>query len=115
VLDDRARADYRRRLAELRTELEDAERCNDPGRADAARAEMEQLGDELRAATGLGGRARRVSSDVERMRLAVTRRIRAAIEQLGKLHPALGEHLERSIRTGFSGCYLPVERPDRAR
>ena len=115
VLDDRARSDYRRRLAELRTELEDAERCNDPGRADAARTEMEQLGDELRAATGLGGRARRVSSDVERMRLAVTRRIRAAIEQLGKLHPALGEHLERSVRTGFSCCYVPVERPDRAR
>ena len=114
VLDDRARADYRRRLAELRTELEDAERCNDPGRAAAARAEIEQLGDELRAATGLGGRARRMSSDVERMRLAVTRRIRAAIEQLGKLHPALGEHLERSVRTGFSCSYVPVEHPDRA-
>ena len=102
VIDERARADYRRRLAELRTELEDAERCNDPGRATAARAEIEQLGDELRAATGLGGRARRASSDVERMRIAVTRRIRAAIEQLGKLHPALGEHLERSVRTGFT-------------
>src|SRR5262245_15167354 len=109
VIDDQARADYRRRLAELRNELEDAERCNDPGRAAAARVEMEQLGDELRAATGLGGRPRRASSDADRMRIAVTRRIRAAIEQLGKLDPALGEHLESSIRTGFTCCYSPVE------
>ena len=112
VLDDRARADYRRRLAELQGELEDAERCNDPGRAVAARTEIEQLGDELRAATGLGGRARRASSDAERMRIAVTRRIRAAIEQLGKLHPALGDHLERSVRTGLTCCYSPVDHPD---
>jgi hypothetical protein len=115
VIDERARADYRRRLAELRRELEDAERCNDPGRATAARVEMEQLGDELRAATGLGGRARRASSDVDRVRIAVSRRIRAAIEQLGKLHPALGEHLDRSIRTGFTCCYSPVEHPERSR
>jgi hypothetical protein len=113
VIDDRARADYRRRLTELRAEFEDAERCNDPGRAAAARAEIDQLVEELRAATGLGGRARRASSDADRMRIAVTRRIRAAIEQLGKLHPALGEHLERSVRTGFTCCYAPVEHPVR--
>jgi hypothetical protein len=109
VIDDRARADYRRRLTELRAEFEDAERCNDPGRAAAARVEIDQLVEELRAATGLGGRARRASSDADRMRIAVTRRIRAAIEQLGKLHPALGDHLERSVRTGFACCYAPVE------
>jgi hypothetical protein len=114
VLDDRARAEYRWRLAELHTELDDAERCNDPGRAAAARAEIEQLTDELRAATGLGGRARRAASDVERVRIAVTRRIRAAIEQLGKLHPALGEHLQRSVRTGLACSYSPVEPPDRS-
>jgi hypothetical protein len=115
VIDDRAKADYRHRLADLRTELEDAERCNDPRRAAAARAEIEQLGDELRAATGLGGRVRRASSDADRMRIAVTRRIRAAIEQLGKLHPALGEHLEASVRTGFTCCYSPVEHPAQSR
>ncbi len=115
VLDDRARAEYRHRLAELRCEVEDAERCNDPGRAAAAQAEIEQLGDELRAATGLGGRARRASSDVDRIRIALTRRIRAAIEQLGKLNPALGEHLSRSVRTGFTCCYAPVEHLDRSR
>src|SRR5262245_2124249 len=115
VIDDRARADYRRRLADLRAELEDAERCNDPGRAAVARREIEQLGDELRAATGLGGRTRRASSDADRMRLAVTRRIRAAIEQIGKLHPALGEHLERNVRTGFTCCYAPVEHSEHSR
>jgi non-specific serine/threonine protein kinase len=115
VLDDRARAEYRSRLAELRREFEDAERCNDPGRMAAARAETEQLADELRAATGLGGRARRASSDVDRIRIAVTRRIRAAIDQLAKLHPALGDHLERSVRTGFTCCYMPLGHPDHSR
>jgi non-specific serine/threonine protein kinase len=114
VIDDRARAEYRRRLADLRAELDDAERCNDPGRAAAARAEAEQLGEELRAAAGLHGRTRRMSSDVDRMRIAVTRRIRAAIEHLGKLHPALGDHLERSVRTGFACCYAPGAGPERA-
>jgi hypothetical protein len=115
VLDDRARAEYRRRLAELQAEVDDAERCNDPGRAASARAEIEALTDELRAAAGLGGRVRRAASDVDRIRTAVTRRIRAAIEQLGKLNPALGAHLERSVRTGFTCCYSPVGPPDRSR
>src|SRR5207247_1788503 len=37
VLDHRARADYRERLAGLHRELEDAERCNDEGRVARAR------------------------------------------------------------------------------
>jgi hypothetical protein len=115
VLDDRARAEYRHRLAEVHAEVDDAERCNDPGRAASARAEIEALSDELRAAAGLGGRVRRASSDIDRIRVAVTRRIRAAIEQLGKLHPALGAHLEQSVRTGFTCCYSPVGSPDRSR
>ena len=34
VLDPHAKADYRRRVADLRQELDDAERCNDPTRID---------------------------------------------------------------------------------
>ena len=114
VLDARARADYRRRVAELRADLDDAERCNDLGRAAAARAELDLLEEELAGATGLGGRVRRASPDVERMRVAVTRRIRAAIEQVGKQHPTLGEHLRRSVRTGITCCYTPAA-PDATR
>src|SRR5207244_1293838 len=61
VLDHRARADYRERLAGLHRELEDAERCNDEGRVARARAEFDFIAGELASAFGLGGRGRRAA------------------------------------------------------
>jgi non-specific serine/threonine protein kinase len=108
VLDAQAKAAYRRRLVDLRDELADADACNDTGRASRARAELEAIADQLRIATGLGGRDRRASSDVDRVRVAVTRRIRAAITQIGTHHPALAEHLASSVRTGYFCVYAPT-------
>jgi hypothetical protein len=107
VLDAQAKAAYRRRLIELREELEDAERCNDLGRVERLSAELEALTDQLRAATGLGGRSRRASSNADRVRVAVTRRIRAAIAQIEKHHPPLGAHLAATIHTGYFCSYGP--------
>jgi hypothetical protein len=53
VLDARARAQYRERLRDLETELEEASACNDLARARPARAEMD-----LVSAAGAGPRAR---------------------------------------------------------
>ena len=107
VLDAQAKASYRRRLGELREELEDAEACNDLGRAERVRAELEALTDQLRQATGLGGRSRRAASNADRVRVAVTRRIRAAITQIEKHHPPLGAHLAATIHTGYFCSYGP--------
>ena len=107
VLDAQAKATYRRRLVELREELEDAETCNDIGRAENLRAELDALADQLRQATGLGGRSRRASSNAERVRVAVTRRIRAAIVQIAKHHEPLGDHLTATIHTGYFCSYGP--------
>src|SRR5213078_132175 len=71
VLDRRALADYRERLADLHRELEDAERCNDEGRVARARAELDFIAGELASAFGLGGRSRRADSPIERARKAV--------------------------------------------
>ena len=109
VLDAQARATYRRRIGELREELSDAEACNDLGRASRARLELEALTDQLREATGLGGRSRRAASSADRVRVAVTRRIRAAITQIAKHHAALGAHLTSSVRTGYFCCYEPKD------
>jgi len=106
-LDARARAAYRHRLANLRAEREDAERSNDPARVAAARAEMEFIGDELAAAIGLGGRDRRAASGAERARLTVTKRIKDAVARVQEQHPALGEHLVRTVRTGLVCAYVP--------
>src|SRR5438093_5263576 len=79
IFDVQAKVAYRRRIDELREELEDSEVCNDLGRASGARAELEAITEHLRVATGPGGRTRRASSNADRVRVAVTRRIRAAI------------------------------------
>jgi hypothetical protein len=68
--------------------------------------------EQLTAAYGLGGRARRAGSDAERARTAVTARVRDAIRHLAAAHPELGRHLERSIRTGTFCVYEP-EQPTR--
>ena len=107
VLDGQARTSYRRRLGELRATLDEAERFNDAGRAAMARSEMEFIEDQLAAAVGLWGRDRRAASVTERARLTVTKRIKGVLERISRRHPALGEHLTRTIRTGLLCAYLP--------
>ena len=107
VLDAKAKADYRRRLADLRSELEEAERFNDPGRVNRARNEIELISEQLAAATGLGGRDRSAASDAERARLAVTKRIKAALVKISQANPALAHHLTAGVTTGYFCCYAP--------
>jgi tetratricopeptide (TPR) repeat protein len=105
VLDDQAKAAYRRRLGELTAELEEAERWADPERAARARAEVDALTEQLAGAVGLGGRDRRHPAPAERARVNVTKAIRAAIRRIAEHDPALGEHLTRTVRTGTFCVY----------
>src|SRR5262249_19803587 len=107
VVDSQARANYRRRLSELSTELAEAERFNDLGRAGKLREEVEALEAHLAGAIGLGGRVRRSNSDAERARVAVTKRIKAAIAQIREVDDNLGRHLATSVITGNFCCYRP--------
>jgi hypothetical protein len=107
LLDARARADYRRRLAELEDALAEAEAHADLARAEKARAERDFIAHELAAALGIGGRARRVGDPAERARKAVTGRIRMAIARIDHEHPALGRHLANAVRTGTYCAYEP--------
>lgn len=108
VIDEPARRAYQARLRELRADLDDAERCNDLGRADGLRAELDALEAQLRAAIGLGGRKRRAASGHERLRVAVNKRIRLAIERIAAVCPEVGEHLRKSVRTGTHCVYAPA-------
>lgn len=109
-LDPEAKAAYRHRLEELRSELEEAEGFNDSERAARARHEIEFLTDELAAAVGLGGRDRRAASSAERARLSVTRAIRSALARIAEQSPELGRHLDATIRTGIFCSYNPDPR-----
>ena len=111
ILDPRAKSEYKQRIDELRHDLEEAERFNDSYRAATARTEMRAIADQLAAAVGLGGRNRRASSEAERARSAVTKRIKATINKIRQVMPALGQHLATRIKTGYFCSYNP--HPDR--
>jgi tetratricopeptide (TPR) repeat protein len=105
VLDDAARDAYRRRLAEIDDDIDDARRMNDPERAALAERDREYLIAELTSAVGLGGRGREVGASAERARTSVARSIRYALDQLAEVQPDLARHLDRSIRTGTYCSY----------
>jgi hypothetical protein len=107
VLDAAARDAYRRRLIELEEEASEADAAGDIGRSTRIATERESLVEQLTAAYGLGGRARRVGSSAERARTAVTARVRDAIRRIAAAHPELGQHLLRSVRTGTFCVYEP--------
>lgn len=110
LLDDRAKASYRRRLAEIDEDLAEAEAVGDAARFAQAEAERDILVRELSRAVGLGGRARRAGSAAERARSAVTRALRRALAQIRLRHTSLSDHLDRSIRTGIYCGYSPDPR-----
>jgi hypothetical protein len=108
ALDDRALAEYRQRLTDLEEELDEADRNADIGRAAELAAERDVLVDELTRSVGLGGRRRTVGSDPdERLRKAVSARVRSSIERIESVHPDLARHLRSSIRTGYWCAYRP--------
>jgi hypothetical protein len=107
VIDPQARDEYRRRRDELRAELEEARQQNDPGRVNAARHELELLTDELNAAVGRGGRARKNRAHSERARSLITKHLRGGLDLIRRHDAELANHLDRSIRTGAFCAYLP--------
>jgi len=106
-LDREALRQYRKRLADLDEELEEAEVHHDVARHAKRSAEREALLGELTRATGLGGRPRRTGSPTEKARLNVTRTLRHAIAYFSTTVPDLAAHLDESIVTGVSCCYEP--------
>ncbi len=104
VLDDQARRAYRNRLATLDAVIDHATSARERDRAEI---ERDAVVGELTAATGLGGRRRRLGDETERARKTVTARIRDALDRIEQRHPALGEHLRTTVSTGTSCVYDP--------
>jgi len=108
ALDRRAITAYRERLAELAEELDDADAAHDLARAERARIEYDALVEQLSSSVGLGGRRRAAGPEpVERLRKAVSARIRDAIRHIEAVHPVLGRHLGNAVHTGVYCAYRP--------
>jgi hypothetical protein len=107
MLDEQAKAAYRRRLSELREELEEAKELANVERAEQAEQEIDALTRELSRAVGLGGRNRRAASASERARQSITKTIKAVLERIAESDAALGDIFSRCIRTGTFCSYQP--------
>jgi hypothetical protein len=112
-LDGTAKAAYRRRIGELRADLDEAEERNDGERVELIRAELAALTTEIARCVGLGGRDRPTGSASERARVRVTRALRSAIDRIQGELPLLGAHLDYAVRTGTYCSYTvdPVATP----
>ncbi|MFI0372999.1 ATP-binding protein [Actinomadura sp. 1N219] len=107
VLDEEAKAQYKRRLAVLDEEIDQAASLGDDRRAAEYDRERAALLDELRAAAGLAGRTRRLGDQAERARKTVTARIKDTLRKLDQRHPELAGHLRDAVSTGSSCSYRP--------
>jgi predicted ATPase len=110
LLDAKARAAYKRRLADLQAELAEAQDFNDLGRVEKLQREMTLLSKELAAGFGLNPQRRRVASAAERARVNVTRAIKRALQKIAAQHHALGLHLLNTVNTGLFCSYTPDPR-----
>jgi len=110
MLDGRAKSAYRRRIQELRADLENAKSLGDVEQASRLEQEISFLARELSRAVGLGGRDRRAGSLAERSRVNVTRAIHRAIDRIFDHDRALGELLRNRIKTGVMCAYRENDR-----
>ncbi len=107
VLDERAKAEYRRRLRRLDEEIDRAVDRADDGRAAAFDTERAALLEELRHAAGLAGRPRRFGDEGERARKTVSARVRDTLRRIDNGHPELAEHLRACVSLGMICRYQP--------
>jgi hypothetical protein len=108
MLDARARTAYRRRVEDLRTEVDEALEVGAVERAETLQEELDGLVAELARAFGVGGRERAASSAAEKARLNVTRALRTAVGRVQALVPEAGDVLDRGLRTGAYCAFDPT-------
>ena len=58
----------------------------------------------------MGGRSRKAASAAERARVNVSRTIGAVVKKIAASSPALGQHLNTTVRTGYFCSYTPDTR-----
>jgi TolB-like protein/Tfp pilus assembly protein PilF len=112
LFDEKAKKDYRDKITQLKEAIGNAERSGSEGKLRKLQEEYEQLINYLSASTGLGGKSRKAGNTIDKVRSAVTWRIRNAIRRIEKKHPSLGKHLSMSIKTGIYCSYSPEKSVD---
>lgn len=107
MLDRQAREALKRKVDDLRDQIEEAQANADLERASVAREELEAITDYLGQQLRPDGASRNIVDAAERARVNVTRSIHASIAKIDAQDAALGHHLDHDIRTGTYCAYLP--------
>jgi hypothetical protein len=107
VSDRRAIREYRAALADLDEDIAEARENNDPERVARLGEARQAYMDEIRQATGPGGKLRTFADNVSKQHERVSRNLRRTIAAIGKRHASLGEHLDQSIRRSTEFIYAP--------
>ena len=94
-------------IRRLQEQIEDAKELGNTERQAELEEKQEAILKHLANETGLGGRSRKSSSSVERIRKSVTNRIKADIEKIAGHLPTLGHHLSTQLQTGTRCRYAP--------
>ena len=106
-IDARTKREIQDRLKILQEGLAQAEARGDQASVADLREESDALSKYLRGAIGRGGRVRPVPGPGEKSRQSVTQAIRRSLRTIETVHPELGQHLRRSLRTGTFCSYNP--------
>jgi len=107
MLDEQAKSAYRRRLSDLREELEEGKERGNVERVEQMEQEIDALTRELSRAVGLGGRNRRAMSASERARQSIAKTVKSVLDRIAQSDAALGDILSRCIRMGNFCYYQP--------
>jgi len=98
VLDDDARRNIKRRLEELKADIERAEQSDNFTEAEVLRNEFQRLCEHVKATTRPGGKSTRFSKSTDKMRARIANALKRAYEALRKAEmDELAAHLETSI------------------
>lgn len=100
---------YRQRLAELSTQLDEAETHNNLGLRDRLSTEREMLLREMSHSFSRSGLPRPYRSNVERARISARNRVSAALKSIAAVDARCALFLKRSLKTGTFCLYDPVE------
>ncbi len=111
-LDDQTLQEYKKRIEDLKEDIEEAERNNNLAAAANAREELQFLESQISAAFGLRGEPRPVGSPTENARKSVSEAIRRALKNIRSMDSHLGNHLTNSIKTGVYVYYSPESAVD---
>ena len=107
ILDPKAKSEYRLRMESLNESIKEAEADGRDDDVRRLREEFNAIADQLKSATGLRGRSRKVPDDAERARQAVSKAIHTALKAIKKENESLWKHLKNSLQIGEFLSYQP--------